>query len=136
MDSATVRSQAQPSVKTARSTSFSNVTGLSNPDWQHLSNTNLTAADFGLIATDLYDPGQHPDFSATGGPLELGFIRANGIFPIAAGYTLTAGIDNWKIVITADTPESSAVPEPSTIVLAAQGLFGFGLFVWRRRSVP
>lgn len=37
-----------------------NVTGLSNPDWQHLSNTNLTAADFGLIATDLYDPVSTP----------------------------------------------------------------------------
>ena len=40
----------------------------------------------------------HPDFSATGAPIEFGFIRENSNASAgSAGFTTVGGIDNWQV---------------------------------------
>jgi hypothetical protein len=66
-----------------------------------LSLSGLTAADFARVlvtGTTYFDNTQHPDFSGAGGPIQVGFFRANGAL-VSGGYTLVAGIDDWQVTI-------------------------------------
>jgi len=83
----------------------------------------LTAADFGLVnvtQTTIFDNTQHPDFSASGAPIQFGFFRANDTGVNGGGYTLAAGIDNWQTTIVA------AAPAASTVGVPAVGNIGLG----------
>jgi hypothetical protein len=92
----------------------------------------LTALDFGLVnvtANTIVDNTQHPDFSASGAPIQVGFFRANGTGAGGGGYTLAAGIDNWQITIVSAAPAVVAqVPTLGTMEIAllalAIGLLG------------
>jgi hypothetical protein len=80
--------------------------------WSPHTVSGLTAADFGLVnvtPTTLFDDTQHPNFTATGAPIQFGFFRANGTGVNGGSYTLAAGIDNWQITLATATPRS-AVP--------------------------
>ncbi len=78
--------------------------------WVHHAYSNLTADDF----LDVFSNTLHPDFSASGGLMELGFISANG----TSGFSPTgtsSGIDNWSVSI-------SSVPLPPAILFFVSGL--------------
>jgi opacity protein-like surface antigen len=96
--------------------------------------SGLTALDFGLVnvtTTTIVDNTQHPDFSASGAPIQVGYFRANGTGLGGGGYTLAAGIDNWQVTIVgAAQPPAAVAPVPTlgTMELAllalAVGLLG------------
>jgi hypothetical protein len=67
--------------------------------WTKLSKQGLAAPDFVLLAPDLSQTPQRPDFSATGSPIEFGFLRGltSGIGCCGAGGSL--GVDNWTVVV-------------------------------------
>ena len=70
--------------------------------WTNHSLSGLTSDDFSIVSvtpTSIFDNAQHPNFSANGAPIQFGFFRANGTRVNAGVYTLSAGIDNWKITI-------------------------------------
>lgn len=90
----------------------------------------LTAADFGLVnvtTTAIFDATQHPDFSAGSAPIQFGFFRANGTGISGGGYTLSAGIDNWQVTVTAGAPAGppAAAPIPALGEWAMAALAGF-----------
>jgi hypothetical protein len=80
----------------------------------------------GLTETDVFrclnDKNVHPDFSATGSPMEFGFFRTL----VTTDYSLTfaTGMDDWSVTI-------HSVPEPATMLLLALG--GVGLLRRARR---
>jgi hypothetical protein len=61
-----------------------------NTTWQPVSGT-LTAGDF------LPAPG--PDFSASGGPIQFGYLRSNTNTSAASTQTMVHGMDNWRVMI-------------------------------------
>jgi hypothetical protein len=94
--------------------------------WSSFNFPNLTELSF----IDYYDTGlAHPDFSATGSPIELGFWSGNGGSGFtSANHTAGGRVDNFEInaVIT-------PIPEPSQFALAAaSGIFS----AFRRRNRP
>ncbi|HEY4760682.1 MAG TPA: PEP-CTERM sorting domain-containing protein [Thermoguttaceae bacterium] len=58
------------------------------------------------------------------------FIGVGGGPPAPFG---SPGIASVSVNLTNSTGSIIAIPEPSTLVLAAMGLFGFGIYFWRRR---
>lgn len=96
----------------------------SNSTWQTFFLTALTADDF---VDDVGGPGtNHPDFSASGNPIQFGYWRSN---TIVNGFgTVLHGIDNFSVVIL-------SVPEAEGIVLLMTGsvtLLLFGLLRHRK----
>jgi len=75
-----------------------------SPTWQSFNSTGKTALDFGRLAGT--GPA-HPDFTAAGGPIELGFMPSLG--DGGPSPTRIAGIDNWAVTIHTGTPPA---PEP------------------------
>lgn len=67
--------------------------------WTTMAKQGLTAADFVMLAPDLTQSALHPDFSASGTPLEFGFMRAltSGIGCCGAGGP--QGVDNWTATL-------------------------------------
>lgn len=67
--------------------------------WNTAAQQGLTAADFVLLAPDLTQSAQRPDFSATASPIEFGFLRAltSGLGCCGAGGP--QGVDNWRITV-------------------------------------
>lgn len=63
------------------------------PGWTHKELNDLQAQDFVAVGTT----DQHPDFSATGAPIQFGFFRANTT--TNAQYSIIGGIDNWSASI-------------------------------------
>jgi hypothetical protein len=59
--------------------------------WLQTSLTGLRASDFA--------PAPGPDFSSTGGPIQFGYRRANTNDSPTAQFTLTHGIDNWRVIV-------------------------------------
>ncbi|MEO8431178.1 MAG: hypothetical protein ABI592_06675 [Acidobacteriota bacterium] len=71
--------------------------------------SGLTAADFARVAvtaTSFFDNTLHPDFSASGAPIQFGFYRANSA-GAGVNYTLVAGIDDFSLAIN---PAPTTVP--------------------------
>lgn len=95
--------------------------------WTSLNFANLTELSF----FDYYNTGvAHPDFSAAGSPIQLGFWSSNG----GSGFTsnnhsASGGVDNFQINATI-----APIPEPSQFALALAGFAGVvGLVVRRFR---
>ena len=63
-------------------------------NWSPKELRNLQAQDFVAIGTT----NRHPDFSAAGAPIQLGFFRANTT--TNKPYSITSGIDNWSVSIS------------------------------------
>ena len=64
----------------------------------------------------------------------FGFFRANGTGVSGPGYTLSAGIDNWRVTIAAaGLPVAAAVPTLGGCALLAFGIALIG-FAWTRRA--
>jgi PEP-CTERM motif len=95
--------------------------------WKTLSQTGITAIDFGLFSqTDLAgtDSTMHPDFS--GGPITFGFAMFRGGSD-GFDYDTIVRADNFSL-------EINAVPEPSTWAMMILGFAGLGFMAYRRRK--
>ena len=107
--------------------------------WTNHALNGLTAADFGLVNVTsgglIFDNTQHPNFSAGGAPIQVGFFRANGTF--GNGYTLSAGIDNWQVTITVagGPPVTNVIPTLSDWAVAGLAFVVMLIgFAWTRRT--
>jgi hypothetical protein len=65
------------------------------PTWTDHSLTGLTQDDFRTIAS----AADHPDFSASGGRIEVGFMRLHSVPAGGSGDTRKAGIDNYRLTM-------------------------------------
>lgn len=63
------------------------------PGWTPKELNDLQAQDFVAIGTT----DRHPDFSATGTPIQFGFFRANTT--TNDQYSIISGIDDWSVSI-------------------------------------
>ncbi len=85
--------------------------------WSPLSSTGLTAASFGLMASDpsginpngLVDFSQNPDFSVTGGLINFGFDSGHSTGIGGPGNSISEGFDNFNLVINTPEPTSLAL---------------------------
>jgi hypothetical protein len=59
----------------------------------------LKASSFGVMTDSGFPGGASPDFSASGGVIEFGFVRGNSTGAGGSAYTLTAAIDNWAVAV-------------------------------------
>ena len=64
-------------------------------NWTRHSLSGLTQNDFRTIASS----ADHPDFSATGARLEVGFMRLHSVPSGGSSETRVGGIDNWRITL-------------------------------------
>jgi hypothetical protein len=76
--------------------------------WTHKQVRGLAFSDFGVLAPNGFPGGSSPDFSAAGGPIEVGFVRGNSTGKGGGSYTIAAAIDNWQVRIN---PPCTTVPE-------------------------
>ena len=90
-----------PALRQAGVVYYHHLNGTSFGGWRSYSIAGLTAVDF----RDSPYGNQHPDFSATAPPIEVGFYRANSTY--SGGYTILAGIDNWRFTIRNDQPTAA-----------------------------
>jgi hypothetical protein len=91
----------------------------------------LTAADFIAVGGSEND---HPDFSASGGPIQFGFTRNNSrtatLPPVPANQDMVVdqGVDNWQILIN-----RQSVPSPNQPPNAVDDVF---IVDGNQRSLP
>lgn len=110
--------------------------GVSTPptpnSWAQKQLVSLHAQNF-CTFTDYFNCTAHPDFSSSGGPIELGYYRVNSTN--GQSFTTVGGLDNWQAVIHTvnDVPASSSEGRVVT-ALGLALLGGLGL-VWRRRRL-
>lgn len=118
---------------------FLRCTGILTPNsadgWQTQTSLGLLATDFCLMdATGTPNPTMHPNFSSSGGQMQLGFFRGNVIGPHNA-IQPTAGIDNWSVTINNNQPH--AVPtlgEWGMIIFIILAVLGAVYNLRRQRS--
>jgi lysophospholipase L1-like esterase len=80
-----------------------NATG-TNMNWFTLSLSNLSSSQFikvnpGGACNNDSDPSSHPDFTASGGPIEFGFVRANSQIDGQGAYDIQAALDNFHVTV-------------------------------------
>jgi len=80
-----------------------NATG-TNFNWFTLTLSNLSASQFIRVVPfascgNESDPSSHPDFSASGSPIEFGFVRANSQIDGQGAYDITAALDNFHVTV-------------------------------------
>jgi len=85
--------------------------------WQH-----VTQAD--IVETQLSDVSQtlHPDFSASGGTLQVGFVTENGSLWDNVPISSDSLVDNWNVTINnPDTRPPSLSCPPFVLLLDSKG---------------
>lgn len=113
-----VRQDGEVYVAIAGNTSYYDVNGV----WGGLTASGLTATSFGHVdagVPGMLDPTVHPDFSAAGAPLEIGFFRwttHTGPSPD----TRTAGLDNWSLTLNLVAPPPPPPPPPPADATAVE----------------
>ena len=66
--------------------------------WTHLVRKKILQTNFEHLTPDGVVQGEYPDFSASGEPIEVGFLRANSTGQgRPTGYSNPALIDNWLV---------------------------------------
>jgi hypothetical protein len=75
---------------------------LTSTSWQTRLETGAQSSTFQRFdpLTALFEPASHPDFSSSGGLMELGFFTANSA--PGSGYTRCVEYDNWSFVLHAE----------------------------------
>ena len=87
--------------------------------WSTFGASGLTSADFGNVTATGFFGTSHPDFSASGAPIDFGYLTGNTA--MSARTTAThSGIDNFSV--TANT-----VPEPTAIGIATLAFLTLGM---------
>ncbi len=88
--------------------------------WTRHSRTGLKAEDF--IARSAGAAPLHPDFSATGAPLQFGFLRESStVAPDPTGYAVEAYLDDWTVTVKPEGPRIIAVsPGPGAWIVDGQ----------------
>lgn len=82
--------------------------------WGPVVQLGIVPAVFTEVTADGPISDSKPDFSATGAPLELGFVRASSNGNGGGAYAVVSAIDNWKVrinppcVIDADCDDGDA----------------------------
>ncbi len=75
-------------------------TGVGNATtWGPIAQFGIVAGAFTEVTADGVVYGSTPDLSATGAPLELGFLRASSNGNGSSAYPVIAAIDNWRVRI-------------------------------------
>jgi hypothetical protein len=67
--------------------------------WTRKRLAGITANKLYLLTADGRDGAVHPDFTATGAPIEFGFFRANSNGPGGHSYRIVGAIDNWRVQV-------------------------------------
>ena len=95
-----------------------------DPAWTHKEGLGLTPSRFGLMTVNGFPGGKRPDFSAAGGPIEVGFVRGNSTGAGGASYTIAAAIDNWDVRLNppCTTATECDDDDPCTIDTCASGV--------------
>jgi hypothetical protein len=70
-----------------------------NSSWTRVEQLAIDPSIFTEVTADGLLSGSKPDFSASGGSLEIGFIRANSNGNGGGAYSVTGDIDNWEVRI-------------------------------------
>jgi hypothetical protein len=103
---------------------------LASQSWTNMPVSDLVEGDFILVRTgqltilDHFDDNSHPDFSETGGIIELGFANWGGSFsPVTS--TAYPHYDNWSMSI-------HPVPEPDRWLMVCAGCLLLRVFAARR----
>lgn len=91
-------------------------------NWTHKELRDLQEQDFVAIGTT----DRHPDFSATGAPIQFGFFRANTT--TNSKYSITSGINNWFVSIN-PTPIADAGKDASPLLGLIIAGVGAGLML-------
>lgn len=103
-------------------------------NWTHKELRDLQEQDFVAIGTT----DQHPDFSATGAPIQFGFFRANAT--TNSEYSITSGINNWSVSINptpiANAGAGKAASPPLGLIIAGLGVGLMLLIALRRQRQP
>ena len=77
--------------------------------------------------THLMDTNGHPDFSASGLPIDFGFYRWNATPTNGSGYTTVVGIDNWTVTVWptggGQGPTITAQPQGLTVAAGSNATF-------------
>ena len=80
--------------------------------WQHRAPAALAATDFIEVRAGAERlPGSHPDFTATGAAITVGFYRSNS--SRTGGYILDGAIDNWWLQVNCGELAPTATDEPT-----------------------
>ena len=104
--------------------------------WFTSAITGLTAADFSGFdfGTGASNAALHPDFSASGAPIELGLASRFALGTAGQPITLSGEFRFDNLAITVANAGAATVPEPPTWALLGLGLTAL---VWRhRRRLP
>lgn len=67
--------------------------------WGRVSQLGIVPGVFSEMTADGWIPASKPDFSASGAPLEFGFVRASSNGNGGPAYSVIAAIDNWLVRI-------------------------------------
>jgi hypothetical protein len=65
--------------------------------WTHKSLSGQKSGNFVHLTAAGLDGSAHPDFTATGTPIEFGFFRGNSNGPGGGSYSIVGAIDNWRV---------------------------------------
>jgi hypothetical protein len=114
-----------------------------NQGWVTNAENGLTAADFGLVdvtpsglpdafSNSIENPNINPDFSASGGVIQFGFITGNSA--LNSGYIIASGYDNFQTNVEAYSAQGG-VTEPATWALMLLGVGGLGATLRARRGL-
>jgi len=77
---------------------FAQVETATSEDWTRLVRKKILQTNFEHLTPDDVVQGEYPDFSASGEPIEVGFLRANSTGQgRPTGYANPALIDNWLV---------------------------------------
>lgn len=71
--------------------------------WSHAHIESVVAANFRTAV----DPEDHPDFSATGSPIQFGFVSTMNADCSSTGYCCAGtdgGVDNWSVTVDPGNP--------------------------------
>jgi hypothetical protein len=82
--------------------------------WRHFEHPNLTEGSF--RETTPAGPGGHPDFSASGSPIQFGYFTSNSTCCFGIG---NSGLDNWFVHVTSEGPIGPGPPATLTLEPAA-----------------
>ena len=93
----------------------------SSTAWLTRSRAGLGASNFGVFdigsGVNGIDFSQGPDLSASGSPIQLGFVTWLRCSGCSSSFTSETGYDNFSVTV---------IPEPSAAILIGLGLLGLG----------